>query len=217
MADTGLISETEGSTATVSLMVNDDLYVAYVGDTAAIFIKSHESGVIRVIEELDTAEDNSKEVERVEKAGGVVLKAGHTARVQGELALTRSLGATKYKPYVTAEPHLIHYKLSSENCKEEFFVIGTDGLWKVVSPEDVAKIVNESKGLPENEIAEKLYEEAVRRNSTDNITITVVNLAKRAKMKKEGMFGPPAVPTSRYTKENKKAFLFPAESSNLID
>lgn len=170
MAEAGQITSTEGSTATVSLLLNDDLYVAHIGDSAAILIGGSENFPTLLCKELDTAE-NFTEAARIEQAGGVVLKVGHTARVQGELALTRSFGAVKYKPYVTAEPHLLHVKLAGENnsSQPKFLVIGTDGLWKVLSPNEVEKVVAENKGIPENEIAEKLYEEAVRRNAMDNI------------------------------------------------
>ena len=210
MAGTKQLNDTEGSAATIALILNDDLYLSYIGDSSAILVRNKGKTVEKLSQEIDLAAENQKEVERIEKSGGIVLKVGHTARVQGELALTRSFGDSKYKAYITSEPHIIHHKLTEEN-QDEFLLIATDGLWDVLSPEDAAKIMTEMKNVPENEIAEKLYEEAMSRNSTDNITVAVINLEKRRKLKMEGTFCPPSAPTSRYAKENKKSFSFPPE------
>ena len=213
LAGTSQLFDTEGSTATIALVLNDELYLSYVGDSEAILVQNSGKNLIKLCKEVDTAE-NVKEAERVEKAGGIVLKVGSTQRVQGELALTRSFGDSKYKTYVTAEPHIVQQKLNSE---DEFLIIATDGLWNVLTHEEVGRIVTELKDLPENEIAEKLYAETMEKNCTDNVTIAVINLKKRRKLMEEGSFYPPAAPTSRYTKENRKAFMFPQEGGNLID
>eukprot|EP00826_Nyctotherus_ovalis_P055017 TRINITY_DN7276_c0_g2_i2.p1 TRINITY_DN7276_c0_g2~~TRINITY_DN7276_c0_g2_i2.p1 ORF type:complete len:127 (+),score=32.53 TRINITY_DN7276_c0_g2_i2:134-514(+) len=101
-------------------------------------------------------------------------------RVQGELALTRSLGALKYKPYVIAAPHVHRYGLKEE--QDLFLVVASDGLWKVMKGEDVTRIVSENSKSSEEEVAKKLHHEAVQRNATDNITIVVVNIGKRQKL-----------------------------------
>lgn len=183
MAEEGKLRETEGSTATAALLLNDELHVAYVGDSAAVFVHSDTQSCVDLCPELDVAESNPLEVERVRKSDGVVLAVGKTMRVQGELALTRSLGALKYKPYVIATPHVHRYELKDE-LKEEglFLVVASDGLWKVMKGEDVARIVSESSKGSEEEVARKLHHEAAQRNATDNITIVVVNIGKRQKL-----------------------------------
>jgi serine/threonine protein phosphatase PrpC len=156
--------------------LNDDLYVSYVGDSAAVLVQNDE--VIELCPELDIVEGNEKEVERIQRANGIVLNVGCTMRVQGELAITRSLGALKYKPYVVADPHV--HKYSLKGGEDSFLVVASDGLWKALSNADIAKVVSENKN--EEEIANKLYEEAINKNATDNISIIVVNIGKRNKL-----------------------------------
>ena len=207
LGKTGQLFDTEGSTATIALLLNDDLYVSYIGDSSAILIGNGGKTVTNLCPEIDTASDNTKEVERIEKAGGVVLKVGKTIRVQGELALTRSFGDSRYKQYVISEPHITQHKLKNEN-KHEFLVMASDGLWNSLTAVEVAHLVTEMKEEPENEIAERLHAEAMKRNCTDNITIAVINLEKRLQLQKEAVFTVPAAPTSRRAKENKKSFSF---------
>lgn len=183
MAEKGIIKNTEGSTATAALILNDELHLAYVGDSAAILIQKDNRKIIDLCPELDVAEDNLNEVERIRESDGIVLKVGKTMRVQGELALTRSLGAAKYKPYVIADPHICHYDIHER--ENSFLVLASDGLWKVMSNKDVAELVLNYSNLNETEIAERLHDAAVKRNSTDNITIVVINIEKMKEMERK--------------------------------
>jgi len=198
------ITESEGATAISILLLNNDLHLAYIGDSEAILINKDAQDAIELCPELDLAAQNLQEVNRVRQAGGIVLRVGETERVQGELEITRSFGATKYKPYVVTQPHLGHFDIREGN----FLVMASDGLWKVIKKAEVHKLVIKYKDNPENEIAEKLYEEAIRKDATDNITIVVINLEKRRKIKEREDLGVPPAPTSKYTKQNNKAFVF---------
>lgn len=198
------ITESEGATAISVLLLNHDLHLAYIGDSGAILISQATQEVIELCPELDLAGHNIQEANRIKQAGGVILKVGETERVQGELEVTRSFGATKYKPYILAQPHLGYFDTS----EGDFLVIASDGLWKVMQKVEAYKLVIQYKDSPENEIAEKLYEEAIRKDSRDNMAIVVINLGKRRKMKEREELGVPPVPTSKYTKQNNKAFVF---------
>jgi serine/threonine protein phosphatase PrpC len=179
LASTHQIADNEGSTATVALITDNELHLAYVGDSAALLVDCETQNSTRLCQEVDTAASNENEVARVERAGGMVLKVGGTLRVQGELAVTRALGDLKYKPYVTSEPHIVHVSLPNAGLGQRL-VLATDGLWNFLTPEDVATTVAASQHLPESEIAELLYSAALLKGSNDNITIAVINLHKRA-------------------------------------
>ena len=103
--------------------------------------------------------------------------------MQGELALTRSLGASKYKPDVIADPHICRYDIHTR--ENSFLVLASDGLWKVMSNKDVAELVFNYSNLSETEIAERLYGAAVMKNSTDNITIVIINIEKIKEMEQK--------------------------------
>ena len=179
MAEEGKIGRTEGSTATAVVLLNNELYISYIGNSNAILIQTDTQTFIDLCPEKDVPEGNAKEIERIKNSGGIILKVGNAMRVQGELALTRSLGALKYKPYVIADPHINDYVLN----KSSFLVLASDGLWEVLNKEDVLKIIVENKN--EEEIVKKLHDEAVKKNATDNITIVVVNIGKKQKFQIE--------------------------------
>ncbi len=202
MAAAKQLYDTEGSTATVVLLVNDDLYLAYVGDSAAMLVRGGDDPVLKLCAEIDTALGNAKEVERVEHAGGVVIKG----RVLGELALTRAFGDSKYKAYVPAEPHVVHQRL--EEGTDQFLVLASDGLWNVLDEEEAAEIVQGHAAESEDGIAEALHAAAVNRNCRDNVTIVVVNIEKRRAMSKHGSVCPSAAPTSRYARTGTRGFNF---------
>ena len=56
------------------------------------------------------------------------------------LAMTRSLGdSSAHKVGVTYEPHEIHQQLSVE---DEFVILGSDGIWDVISCTEAADVIN---------------------------------------------------------------------------
>jgi serine/threonine protein phosphatase PrpC len=107
-------------------------------------------------------------------------------RIFGRLNLSRGIGDSAYKNpldrskyWVVSTPELKTAHLE----RGDQIVLASDGLWDVLSNEDVARLV---KGLPAVEAAKVLVEEAVRRESGDNITALVVSadelVFKKAKM-----------------------------------
>lgn len=72
---------------------------------------------------------------RVEKLGGKVevsAQTGWVPRVQGHLAVSRSLGDIRLKEpvtFVSAEPEYSEYVLGPN---DQFFLIASDGIWDVM-------------------------------------------------------------------------------------
>lgn len=62
------------------------------------------------------------------------------ARVNGMLAVTRSLGDFSLRPFVTAEPELVRHERSGG---EEFLILGSDGAFESVSAELCADTVRQ--------------------------------------------------------------------------
>lgn len=59
-------------------------------------------------------------------------------RVEGVLAVSRSIGDAKLKPYVTAEPDIVEHELGEDDM---FLVVASDGVWDTMSSDLVAKFV----------------------------------------------------------------------------
>ncbi len=77
------------------------------------------------------------EERRIRALGGRVLFWGRW-RVEGVLAVSRAIGDVNLKPFVTCEPDFVTRKIQEQDM---FLVLASDGLWDVMSNEDVANFV----------------------------------------------------------------------------
>ena len=93
-------------------------------------------------------------------------------RVMGLLGVTRSFGDNSIKKFVIAEPYISSVEMTPE-CS--FAVIGCDGVFDVLSDEDVCAIVKQciQQNNSQNS-ARQLVEEALHRDSRDNISAIVI-------------------------------------------
>ena len=155
-----------GTTAAHFYLIGDRMLIANAGDSRVIVGKKKGAAMLT----FDHKPDVSEEKDRIESLGGVVLFHG-IPRVQGELAMSRSLGDAHLKPYVTAEPRIVEIYAGREN---DFAVVACDGVWDVLTPEKVMKIVRSSKD-PQT-AANKISQSALDAKSADNISVIVVDL-----------------------------------------
>jgi serine/threonine protein phosphatase PrpC len=116
-------------------------------------------------------------------------------RVLGVLAVARSLGDHGLKDFVIGRPFLSSTtveiaKNSFEGTNEnkvggwdkksaltdgEFLIAACDGLWDVMEDQEAVDMVRKFvvEDTREKEVARYLVDEALRRGSTDNITVVV--------------------------------------------
>ena len=116
----------------------------------------------------DHRPDDPEEVARIEKAGGFMFKG----RVVGVLAITRSLGDHCMKTYVVAEPHCSETTIELEPTNSSFIICACDGMWDVFQDQEAVDFVLKYHEDRKN-VAEYLVNEAIRRGSTDNISVIV--------------------------------------------
>jgi serine/threonine protein phosphatase PrpC len=129
------------------------------------------------------------EKERIEKAGGYVLfmdDIPNNARVNGALAVSRAFGDSMYKhsvlnPYeraVIAVPEINRFKLhlKKEENNDCFVVLGSDGVYDVMSNEQIATFVKEklSEHMPLSDIAFALANNCLE--SEDNISVIIIRI-----------------------------------------
>ncbi|ODN01279.1 Protein phosphatase 1E [Orchesella cincta] len=159
-----------GSTAVISLLMADKVYVAWAGDSQAVLVKQNEVNNLvnpHKPERLD-------EVERIRSLGGEVLNLNGTYRVHGNLAVSRAIGDADEKPFIIATPDI---KMQELDGSEEFMILACDGLWDEITPEAAAHIVRRQvveDASNVSAVSSKLISEAKSRGSTDNITVIVV-------------------------------------------
>ncbi|XP_058101226.1 protein kinase and PP2C-like domain-containing protein isoform X2 [Magnolia sinica] len=158
-----------GCTAVAALIVRNRLFVANAGDCRTIICRSGRPYALS----KDHVASCPEERERVTKAGGQVKWQVDTWRVgTAALQVTRSIGDDDLKPAVTAEPEITETKLSIE---DEYLVMASDGLWDVISNEEVVSIIRDTVKEP-GMCSKRLATEAAERGSKDNITVIVVFL-----------------------------------------
>lgn len=157
----------DGTAALVVLVENDRkrLIVANAGDQRAVVAK----GDIAVAITTDHKPDEPGERLRIYDLGGFV---NEQKRVNGILALSRSLGDSDLQPYVTYVPEVNFVDLSSGDYR--FLIIACDGLWDVVSNQKAIEIVN--KHIDPIRAAAALRDYAHLLGSTDNISVIVFRL-----------------------------------------
>ncbi|KAG8928136.1 Protein phosphatase 2C 1, partial [Tulasnella sp. 408] len=137
------------------------LYTANAGDARAVLSRSGRA--VRLT--YDHKGSDKKEVRRIQEAGGFVLNN----RVNGVLAVTRSLGDTAMKEYVVGSPYTSTVEM---NDADEFLIIACDGLWDVIEDQPAVELIRD---CPSAQVAaETLVRHALDNFSHDNITVLVV-------------------------------------------
>ncbi|KAM4701755.1 protein phosphatase 1D [Discoglossus pictus] len=168
---TGLPS-TSGTTASVVIIRGNKMYVAHVGDSGVVLgFRSHPKDILRAVEVTqDHKPELPKEKERIEGLGGSVINKSGVNRVVWKrprlthngpvrrstvidqipfLAVARALGDLwSYDFYsgefvVSPEPDTSVHTIDPQ--KHKFIIIGSDGLWNMVSAQDAVTICQDQE------------------------------------------------------------------------
>ena len=164
-----------GTTVGLSVIDNVNLLTANIGDTRIILVRTSNFQVLS----YDHVASDDNEKLRVEKAGGYITQHHRTKRVCGQFAITRSIGDARYKEYIISAPYFKNTRMSIDDLA---LVIASDGLFEVMSNEEVVQVVREKIDFSPCQIAEVLSTEAVDRGSKDNVTVIVVKLKEFYRM-----------------------------------
>ena len=159
-----------GNTATIVFINNKLLYCANVGDSScALLGKTNE---FITVEHKCT---DKKEMKRIEKEGGSIIDD----RLEGILAVSRGMGDFDLKKKgLSCEPHIVK-KLIDHNLN--YCVLASDGVWDVLKPEEVAKLIQNKKL---EDMAKIIVETSKERGSEDNISCIVIELNKKLSLNK---------------------------------
>jgi serine/threonine protein phosphatase PrpC len=125
---------------------------------------------------LDHKPDDPAEQERIHEAGGTISKAcpDDVLRVENQLAMTRVLGDFGMdKHIVPPMADIVEYPRQSSAA---FIVLACDGIWDVMTNEEVASFVVDRAALKLENIAEQLLDECLHRKSTDNMSAYIIKL-----------------------------------------
>lgn len=137
------------------------LYTANVGDARAVL--SRGGRAVRLT--YDHKGSDPQETARIKEAGGFVMNN----RVNGVLAVTRSLGDNNMKEFVVGKPYTTETALGDEDA---FLIVACDGLWDVTSDQEAVDLISQVDD-PQG-AAKILLQHALSNFSTDNTSVMVV-------------------------------------------
>ncbi|XP_074286387.1 putative protein phosphatase 2C 57 [Silene latifolia] len=161
-----------GTTALTALVVGRSLFVANAGDCRAVLCRRGKA--------IEMSRDHKpqcyREKQRIEACGGSV----YDGYLNGQLNIARALGDWHMEGMkgsgggpLTAEPELMNIELTPN---DEFLIIGCDGLWDVFRSQNAIDFAR--RRLQEHNdpvmCSKELVEEALKRDSGDNLTVVVV-------------------------------------------
>lgn len=164
-----------GTTAVCGFITKNDIICANCGDSRAIVSSGGELKLVT----RDHKPYNDEEKRRIEKAGGSVMMQ----RVNGSLAVSRALGDYEYKAtenmpsieqQVSPLPEI--FVLERDEERDEFLVLACDGIWDVMSNQEVLDFVHKELQIREDrgQICDNLIEECFQRGSRDNMSVVLV-------------------------------------------
>jgi len=139
------------------------LYTANCGDARAVLNRGGKA--LRVTHDHKGSDED--EIERINQAGGFVV----VGRVNGILAVTRSLGDRAMKQYVIGDPYTEEHELKEG---DSHLILACDGVWDVLSDQDVVDIVKNASSC--GAASKEILIAALRAGSMDNISVMVVAL-----------------------------------------
>ncbi|XP_023689474.1 protein phosphatase 1K, mitochondrial-like [Paramormyrops kingsleyae] len=168
-----------GTTATVALLRQEsELVVASVGDSRAVLCRE---GKAELLTE-DHSARRKDEQQRIQESGGFIhWNSVGEPYVNGRLAMTRSIGDFRLKPYgVIALPEITAVNVDHEN--DSFLVLMTDGVSGIMESQEMCDIVK--KCQDPSEAASIVNDQALQYGTLDNVTTLVVPFGAWGKHKR---------------------------------
>lgn len=164
----------EGGTCCVTALIQEgNLVVSNAGDCRAVMSRG---GIAEALTS-DHRPCREDEKQRIETLGGYVDSHHNVWRVQGSLAVSRGIGDRHLKQWIIAEPETNVLKIEHD-C--EFVILASDGLWDKVNNQEAADMVRPlCTGIEKPKpffACKKLVDLAVKRGSTDDISVMIVQL-----------------------------------------
>ncbi|XP_067875294.1 protein phosphatase 1B-like [Heterodontus francisci] len=176
-----------GSTVVAVMVSPTHIYFINCGDSRAVLCRSGSSCFY--------TEDHKpflpREHERIRNAGGTVT----LQRVNGSLAVSRALGDFDFKAaewrgqteqLVSPEPEV--YEMDRSD-KDQFIILACDGIWDIISNEDLCHFVCSRLQLTDNleEVCSQIINMCLYKGSRDNMSIILICFPNAPKISQEAI------------------------------
>lgn len=163
-----------GTTAVCAFVGPENIFIANCGDSRAILCRNGEP----VFSTQDHKPILPGEKERIMNAGGSVM----IQRVNGSLAVSRALGDYEYKnvkdkgqceQLVSPEPEIF---CLDRDPADEFLVLACDGIWDVMTNEDVCRYVQNRLRVTSDlkKVTNSVIDTCFFKGSRDNMSIIII-------------------------------------------
>ena len=168
-----------GCTAICSFITPNHIIVANAGDSRSVLGKNQKT----VPMSFDHKPFDELEKARIESANGMV----RNKRVNGDLAVSRALGDFVYKdrhdltPMQQKVSPYPDIKIEERDGTEEFLVIACDGIWDVMSNDDLCQYIRYLLSIGETDlglVVEELLDHCLELGSRDNMSAIIVVRAR---------------------------------------
>eukprot|EP00658_Telonema_sp_P-2_P067140 TRINITY_DN5607_c0_g1_i1.p1 TRINITY_DN5607_c0_g1~~TRINITY_DN5607_c0_g1_i1.p1 ORF type:complete len:222 (-),score=38.72 TRINITY_DN5607_c0_g1_i1:297-962(-) len=187
-----------GTTATFSLITQKYITTANIGDSRTVLMTG---GATKEMS-TDHKPCNESERQRIKAAGGKVWISSGCYRVMGDLAVSRALGDFRFKQnlgrgqlgqIVSPEPDLEvhhstlgasssspypnnhHVEVHERTEQDEFLVLACDGIWDVMTSQEVTKFLNlELQYVEPGQACGHLIQKCLEKNSRDNMSVALI-------------------------------------------
>lgn len=177
-----------GTTAVCALISQKYLIIANCGDSRGVCCTQGKP----VLATQDHKPSNEPEKERIQNAGGSVM----IQRVNGSLAVSRALGDFEYKnvegkgpteQLVSPEPEF--YIKSRDEAADQFLVLACDGVWDVMSNEDICNFITHRMKVHDNleTICNEVIDTCLYKGSRDNMSIIIIAFPSAPKVDQEAV------------------------------
>lgn len=153
-----------GSTCVFAVILKDRIWVANVGDSEC-YVRTF-NNIVNMTKEHKV----ENEIQRlIDLDALITFHSGF--RIQGVLNLSRSFGDFALKKWVISDPFV--KCIARKNVKH--IVLASDGIWDVMSQIEFDEYLHSLPGTIQEKL-QKIVDIAKFRGSTDNITITFVEI-----------------------------------------
>ncbi len=167
----GLVPNNEGSTATIAVILDNHLWTANVGDSRTVL--ENNGSPVQLSED---AKPNDPRYRRgIEHRGGRVINVFGVPRVNGDLAIARSIGDHRFNGAVSARPKITK-KPMAEIAPGSHLVLCCDGVYDVSRTVDIAAATHANRNCPPGMLARNIIYSAYQAGSEDNLSALVVKL-----------------------------------------
>lgn len=147
------------------------LYSGNCGDARTVLCRGDQAIRITRDHKASDEQDDIDEADRIRAAGGFIARG----RVNGVLAVTRSLGDHNMKQWIIPDPYQTEWTLTSADT---FLVLACDGLWDVMKDQEVVDFVKSMRmeSATAQTIAAAIVKKALDKKTKDNVSVMVVFL-----------------------------------------